>query len=346
MKILKKILLITLPTVGVTWFMICFFSGCTVGLQPLADTVEMEAESAIDRGFDGIIVCVNRPGATELYAAGWHNRENEIPADPHSLFKIASISKLYIAAATAKLVHADRLSLDKTLAQYLPDIAPRIEHSDEITLRMLVQHRSGIPNFTDDSDFPWLDLPISNRDALEFVLDESADFQPDRRYKYSNTNYLLLGEILDSTLGYSHHQYIREEILEPLGLDNTYSLFSEVDPDQVMSGYGNYNGWEPNVKDNDYTIPGGSMVSTAEEVTIFLRALIDGTLFTPEEQEVYSSIYVYEHTGLLPGYQSIVRYHEGLDAVVVQFTSTSGKNSWSKSERVYRRIVRVLEKEE
>lgn len=113
--------------------------------------------------------------------------------------------------------------------------------------------------------------------------------------------------------------------------------------DDVMSGYSI--GWEPDVKVNDFVQPGGSMVASAEDVAIFLRALIDGSLLTPEEQAIYSSIYVYEHIGLLPGYQSIAWYHKEIDAMVVQFVNTSGKRSWSKSERVYRRIVKVLEKD-
>lgn len=336
----KRFLAIFLPTlaIGVST---CFFFGCELWrLTPVADTVQAEVDAAIDHDLDGIIVCVNQGGTSSLYAAGWHDRDQEIPADPQALFKIASISKLYIAAATAKLVQAGRLSLEQTVADYLPELAPRIEHADAITLRMLVQHRSGIPRFIDHPDFPWGDLPVSNREALELVLDEPANFRPDRRHQYANTNYLLIGAILDSTLGYSHRQYIQEEMLAPLDLNRTYHLLREVPSDEVMSGY--MVDWEDDVKGMDYTIPGGSMVASAEEVAEFLRALIDGTLFTEAEQALYSSLYTYEHTGELPGYQSIARYHEDLDAVVVLFINTSGGNSWSTAEIVYKRLLKVL----
>lgn len=318
-------------------------SACSLVIFPVPDSVDVEVENAINRGFDGIIVYVDQPENERLFAAGYANRENQIPADPHRLFKIASISKLYIAAACAKLVHVNVLSLDKTLGEYLPDLVNRIENADEITLRMMLQHRSGIPNFTDDPDYPWDNPFKDNRQTLELVLDEPADFAPDKKYKYSNTNYLLIGEILDNVLGYSHHDYIKSEILNPLGLNNTYSLLSEVDLDSVMSGY--YAGYEYDIKENDFVQPGGSMVATAEDVGKFLRALIDGSLFTEDEQSIYSSIYEYEHTGLLPGYQSMVRYHEDIDAVVVQFTNTSGGNFWNKSENVYNRIIKILGRE-
>ena len=341
MKQIHSISIKLYPAIVFLIAMVCI-PGC-ISLNPLSDTVQSEIENALDRGFDGIIVYVDRKGDTANYAAGWKNRENKIPADPRSLFKIASISKLYIAAAAAKLIHKDSLLLDMTLADYLPEYAERIENAHAITLRMMLKHRSGIPDFIDHPDFPWSDLPISSRDALELVLDKNAEFEPDKREKYSNTNYLLIGEILDSTLGYSHHRYIKQNVLEPLGLNDTYSLLSEVNPDDVMSGY--FIGYDPDVKQNDYTIPGGSMVATAQDVGIFLRALIDGSLFNEDEKAIYSSIYKYEHTGELPGYQSIAGYHEVIDAVVIQFINTSGGSSWSKSESVYRRIIRILERE-
>ena len=209
---------------------------------------------------------------------------------------------------------------------------------------MMLQHRSGIPDFIDHPDFPWSEPPLGIEDALEIVLDLPADFSPGKKYRYSNTNYLLIGEILDNVLGYSHHQYIKREILLPLNLHHTYSLLSEVNMDEVMSGY--FVGYDPDIRENDYQIPGGSMVATARDVGVFLRALIDGSLLNREEKAVYSSIYQYGHTGELPGYQSIARYHEELDAVVIQFINTSGGNSWSKSESVYRRIIRILERDD
>ena len=86
------------------------------------------------------------------------------------------------------------------------------------------------------------------------------------------------------------------------------------------------------------------MIATAEDVGIFLRALNDGSVFDEGEQEIYSSIYVYNHTGLVAGYQSIAEYHKDLDAVVVQFTNTTDFNgyNWNISEIVYNRIVKIL----
>jgi CubicO group peptidase (beta-lactamase class C family) len=313
-------------------------------LPPLPPSIQEQVDDAINHGLDGIIVYVDQQGKTPaFYTAGWKNRKHHVPADPDALFKIASISKLYIAASAAKLVNDRRLSLDKTLAVYLPDLAGRIENADQITLRMMLQHRSGIPNFTDDPKFPWFDTPLELGDYLKFALDKPADFKPDARYRYSNTNYLLIGNILDQTLGYSHHQFINEEILAPLSLTQTYNLLSEVDTGALISGY--ITEYDGDLKELDYISPGGSMVATAQDVGIFLRALCDGSLLNDEEQAIYSSIYEYGHTGLLPGYSSIARYHKDIDTVVIQLVNTSGGNTWTISEIIYKRMIRILKRQ-
>lgn len=309
-----------------------------VWLTPLPDSVEGQVNKAIGYGFDGIIVYVDESGKPPaFYAAGWHDRKNRLPADPKALFKIASIGKLYDAVAITKLVNSKRLSLDKTLAEYFPELVGKIENAEKITLRMMVQHRSGIPNLTDSPKF-WTNPPKNNKEALERVIDLPANFEPDEAYEYSNTNYLLLSELIEKVVGHSKFQYIKEEILIPRNLNNTFGSLTEVNMENLMSGY--YVGIEEDIKTTDY----GSMIATAEDVGIFLRALNNGSLFEEGEQEIYSSVYVYEHTGLIPGYQSIAKYHQDIDAVVIQFTNTTdfeGYN-WSLSEMTYNRIVKIL----
>ncbi len=320
------------------------WDGIWAWIAPLPDTVPEQVDDDIDHGLDGIILYVDQSGKTPaFYSAGWKNKVTQVPADPHALFKIASISKLYIATATAKLVNNRSLSLDDTLADHLPELVGRIEYADQITLRMLLQHRSGIPNYTDDEEFDWFTPQTDINKTLELVLDEPADFKPDARYSYSNTNYLLIGHILDIVLGYSHQQYIDSEILAPLGLTNTYSLLSQVEYEDVVSGY--WYQYDDDLRHLDYLIPGGSMVATAQDVGIFLRALNDGSLLNDDEQAIYSSIYEYEHTGWLPGYYSIARYHEDNDSVVIQFVNTTGGNTIMISDIVYNRIVKILHRQ-
>ncbi|WP_304157334.1 serine hydrolase domain-containing protein [Mesonia mobilis] len=311
-------------------------------LKPLPDSIQQQVDAATDYGFEGIIVCVDQAqNEAQFYTAGYHNRAQKIPAHPDALFKIASVGKLYDAVAITKLVNDDQLDLNETLANYFPELANRIENADEITLKMLVQHRSGIPNYTNVPNF-WMNPPETNQETLELVLDQPANFSPGEDYEYSNTNYLLLTELIEKTVGYSKFQYIKEEILDPLQLKNTYGSLQEIDMNRLMSGY--YVGIEEDIKTDD----NGSMIATAEDVAKFIRALNDKSIFTENEAEIYADLYRYGDTGLIPCYQTIAKYHKELDAVVIQFTNTTDFNGyeWSLSEINYNRIIKILERKQ
>ena len=304
---------------------------------PLPNTIQAQLDEAINHGFDGVIVYIDQtaqPG--QYFAAGWHDREAKVPARPQALFKIASISKLYDAVAVTKLVSEGRLSLDKTIADYLPELLGRIEHADKITLRMMLQHRSGIPNFTDAPNF-WAEPTQTYAASLALILDKAANFKPNEDYEYCNTNYLLINKIMDDELGYGNFQYIQKQVLMPLNLSNTFSSLTEVNMDDVMSGY--HVGHPYDLKADEH-----GMVATAEDVGRFLRAMIEGSVFDGEEQAIYSSIYQYEHAGWVPGYQSFAKYDHELDAVVITFYSTTDPKlyNWNLSEIVNSRIVKIL----
>ena len=307
---------------------------------PLPDTIQEQTDEAIDHGFDGMIVYIDQNGKPpQFYASGWHNRDSRILANPNALFKIASISKLYDAVAVAKLVSNGRLSLEKTLAAYLPELVGKIDKAEKINLRMMIQHRSGIPNFTDAPNF-WASPTQSYEESLALILNKPANFEPGTDYEYCNTNYLLINKIMDNVLGYDNFQFIQEEILKPLNLNHTYGSLDEVNLDDVMSGY--HVGHPFDLKADEH-----GMLATAEDVGTFLRALNDGSLFEQGEQELYSSMYKYDHSGWVPGYQSFAKYYKDLDAVVIEFYSTTDAKlyNWNLSEIINSRIYKILKKQ-
>lgn len=309
-------------------------------ILPLPETIQEQADQAVGHGFDGVIVYIDQAGKPPQYvASGWHDRDSKIPADPHALFKIASISKLYDAVAVTKLVSDGRLSLDKTIADYFPELVGRIENADKITLRLMIQHRSGMPNFTDTPNF-WSAPTQTYEESLALILDKPANFEPGEDYEYCNTNYLLINKIMDDVLGYDNFQFIQEEILTPLNLNHTFGSLSEVNLDSVMSGY--HVGHPYDLKSDEH-----GMLATAEDVGTFLRALNDGSLFASGEQEIYASIYEYEHGGWVPGYQSFAKYHKDLDAVTIEFYSTTDSKlyNWNLSEIINSRIVKILKRQ-
>ncbi len=308
-------------------------------ILPLPNSVQEQLNQAVNHGFEGVVVYVDEAGKDpKKYASGWHNKEAKILAKPDALYKIASISKLYDAVAVTKLVSNGNLSLDKSLADYLPELIGKIEHAENITLRLMIQHRSGIPNFTDAPDF-WAEPTSTFEESLGLVEDKPANFKPGKKYEYCNTNYLLINKIMDDVLGYPNFQFIQEEILEPLNLKNTFSSLSEVNIDNVMSGY--HVGYANDLKTNDY-----GMHATAEDVGKFIRALNDGTVFKNNEQEIYASIYEFEHDGWVPGYQSFAKYYKKIDAVVICFYSTTDPKllNWNLSQILNKRIYRIIKK--
>ena len=314
----------------------------TAWIKPLPDSIQEQVNKAQDYGFDGIIVYIDQTGKKpQWFTAGTHNRETKEPAREDALFKIASVDKLYTAVAISKLANDGLLDLDQTLAHYFPELADRIEYAEEITIRMMVQHRSGIPNYT-DTHLYWATPKNNNRDRLALILDQPADFKPDTDTAYCNTNYLLLHELIQKLTGKIAFAYIKKEILIPFELNNTYGSIHNVDIDRVMSGY--YVGYPQDLKTDD----NDCMLATAADLGGFIRALNDGSVFKDEEeQKIYDSLYRYEHTGLVPVYQTIAKYHKNLDAVVIQFTNTvdfEGYN-WNLSEVMYSRVVEILNKE-
>ena len=312
----------------------------TAWITPLPNSIQEQVNNAKDYGFDGIVVFVDKgqDKEPEFYTSGYKNRALKTPADPKALFKIASVSKLYVALSIAKLERSGKLSIHKTLSHYLPELEGSIDNAKDITLKMMVTHRSGIPNYTDVPNF-WANPPSSEQKVLELVLNTPANFEPDQDYEYSNTNYLLLGRVMDRVLGYNHLQYIQQEILNPLHLNNTYTSLNDVNIEDVMSGY--YVGYEEDLK-TDYI---GSMLATAQDLGKFIRALNDGSAFSDaKEQEIYTSLYKFNHTGLIPGYQTIAEYHQDINTVVIQFTNTVNFNgyNWNLSEIMYSRILKIL----
>jgi CubicO group peptidase (beta-lactamase class C family) len=289
-----------------------------------ATTVQDVLDDAVKNGIDGIFVYIEQSNKiNESYVSGLQDKVTQLPADANSLFKIASISKLFIAVSAVKVIAQEQLSLNDTLASLLPELADRIENSNTITVEYLIQHRSGIADFDSQTGFDWQNAHIDIDRTLLYALDKPADFPPDSQYEYSNTNYLLLAKILDKALGYSHQVYIRENILNPLDMNNTYLSLSEIDMSLLVKGY-----WD-NIERSmqDYVIPGGSMISNVKDIAIFIRALNTGTLLTPSEKNIYSSVYWFNHSGWLPGYQSIASFDKQKDTVVVQFINTTGGNS-------------------
>lgn len=158
---------------------------------------------------------------------GYASVEKKIPMQNCHLQYIQSVSKSYIAVEILQLKEQGKLDLDATITKYLPArYSKYIKNAEKITVRMLLNHRSGVPEYNQDPEFvsevilhPLKDF--SSEDCLKAIANKDLQFTPGSKYQYTNTNYLLLSLIGDAITG-DHAAYIKANIFKPLGLNNSY----------------------------------------------------------------------------------------------------------------------------
>ena len=184
-------------------------------------------------------------------------------------FRVGSVTKTFTAAIVLQLVEHGTLRLDSTLEDHVPGVIPR---GDEITIRQLLQHRSGLADVTDYAS--WLEAALrspSNRpiDTLRFAGSKPLDFDPDSRWSYSNTNYIALGLVIENVTGRSYAQELEERIIKPLGLRHTALAQTRQLPDLDDAGYNPSVPWAA-----------GAIVSNAHDLSRFYSALLSGRLLS------------------------------------------------------------------
>lgn len=224
-----------------------------------------------------------------------------ITLDDH--FRIGSISKTFTATAIFQQIDAGRLTLDDTLDMFLPDILARmpnrsywpggtIANSDRITVRHMLMMRSGIFDYTMDSAYGIAItlFPTAQTFTRDWLLGQVEShgslFEPGAQYFYCNTNYLLLGLIVEAVTGRGVHDLIREDICVPLGMLETSRPNGSTIPAPSIHGYENQPIWGANYDITAVWAPAfdscGDMVSTLGDLNKWAEELRDNTLLTPE----------------------------------------------------------------
>jgi CubicO group peptidase (beta-lactamase class C family) len=169
---------------------------------------------------------------------GFTDMENKTPADIHSGFRIASMTKSFTAMAILKLRDEGKISLDDPVSMYIPEMKDQkylSSDAPEITIRHLMTHSAGFPE-----DNPWGDrqLAISDEELLEMIRKGiSFSNSPGIVYEYSNLGFAMLGYIIKIVTGQPYEIYITRNILEPLKMNNTYWEYSNVPADNLAHGY-------------------------------------------------------------------------------------------------------------
>ncbi|MBS9522582.1 beta-lactamase family protein [Litoribacter alkaliphilus] len=327
------------------------FLVCLLGLLNQVGFAQDFDREKLDRYFEALeqndkfmgSVAVSQNGEL-IYtkSVGFCDLENNEKPDQDSKYRIGSISKTFTAVLTLLAVEHDRLQLDQTL----DDFFTTIPNADRITITNLLNHRSGIHNFTSDPDYlTWLTEAKTEQEMVEIITNAGSDFEPGRRAAYSNSNYVLLSYILEKAFEQSYENILTEYITRPVGLENTF-LGGKINPkNNECNSYRFANSWkiEP---ETDISIPlgAGGIVSTPSDLVKFSDALFAGKILREESLEKMKTIEdnfgrgLYQmpfngrtglgHSGVIDGFSStFIHYTDGGISYAMISNGTSYKNN-------------------
>ena len=199
------------------------------------------------------------------------NEKEKKSATTSTKYRIGSISKMFTAAMIFQLVDENKLKLTDTLDKFYPNMP----NAKKITVGNLLNHRSGLHSFTGDADYPtWLGKPKTQSEMLAVIAKGKPEFEPNAKAAYSNSNYVLLGYIIEKATGKSYQTVLKEKITGKLGLSNTYLGGKRSAGDNESFSYSYAGDWKA-ATDTDMSIPGGAgaIISTPTDLTKFITAL-------------------------------------------------------------------------
>lgn len=244
-----------------------------VGLQSALETI---ARATVAGGAPGAIVLVRKNGQEYVASAGVADKRSQRAMPTTAPLRIGSISKVYTAAIILELANQAKLQLDDPISKYLPtQVVEGLENANTATIRQLLQHTSGIPDYYDLRSYLFQDwtqaitlertLPVAKRGASNFSAGE--------KFEYSNMGYVLLGAIAEQASGLSFSVLIDQMIRQPLGLSDTYYNIKHPNESSIH-GYGTYfRPWADTYDWWEHSGPDGGIMATASETARFLEAL-------------------------------------------------------------------------
>lgn len=214
---------------------------------------------------------------------GFSDIESKTKPNAESKYRIGSITKTFTTVLIMKAVEEGKLNLDQTLKKYFPSI----KNAKKITIKHMLGHRSGIHNFTDDSEyFLYNTQPTTQEKILKIIMKGGSDFKPGTKASYSNSNFVLLGFILEKIYGDSYSNLLKTKIVDVLGLKNTYLDQKIETSSNECHSYSNLGKWVQS-PETDISVPGaaGAISSTPRDLNTFADALFGGKLISLKSLE-------------------------------------------------------------
>jgi D-alanyl-D-alanine carboxypeptidase len=325
------------------------------GRQPENARLQALLDELVETGAPGVVALVDDGrGPTWRGASGAAQLDPLVPLRPSARFRVGSITKTFVSVVVLQLVGEGRLGLNDSVERWLPGLVPG---GDAINVRQLLNHTSGIFNYTDDPEFinDLITDPLRTLTPEELVAVAIAYpplFEPGTSWSYSNTNYILAGLIIQAVTGRDVQGELQRRIFTPLGLGDT--SFPVTDPD--IAGYHAHGYFLPGNPFIPTDVPidvtrlnpsgawaAGAVISTADDLARFYEALLGGRLLRPALlREMLTAVQVdpvfgyglgiytmrtacgtvWGHDGGIPGYVSIaLNNREGTRNLVLMMST-------------------------
>ena len=329
--------------------------------EPAKTEMAAFAQHALDANCDkvgpGMAVLLAR-GDEVLYrgACGLANLELGVPLSADHVFRIGSVTKQFAAAGVLKLAETGKLSLDDPLTKFVPGYPD----GDKVSVRMLLNHTSGIRSYTDIPGVMGgtpIMRDVTTAELIDTFKSEKPDFAPGERWNYNNSGYVLVGAVIEAASGKTWHAYLDEVFFKPLGMTHT-GYGNEQDgviPGHV-DGYSRKNDQWARASYLSMTQPhaAGALVSTVDDLLKWNRALHEGkvlqdasyrAMVTPVGKAMGSDygfgifegtlrgVPQLQHGGGIPGFNSYLLYLPGSDTTVAVLYNADGARQGMQDTR-------------
>lgn len=265
---------------------------------------------------------------------GFADIENHVRPNDSTKYRIGSISKIFTAVLVFKAIEEKKLNLSDKIDKYFPTI----KNAKKITISNLLNHRSGIPHFTEVQDYrKWNIDKKSEKELIQMIEKNGSEFEPDTEEEYSNSNFVLLSFIVQNVYKKEYAQLLKEKITVPTGLKNTYFGKPFNIKDNECYSYRYRGKWEKE-PETVMSIPLGAsaIVATPGDLVKFADALLSGKIVSNQNLELmkkrngnhgmglsrlqYDHILAYGHEGLLEGFNTFM-YHFTEQNITMALTS-------------------------
>jgi D-alanyl-D-alanine carboxypeptidase len=328
--------------------------------KPMSDAVAQRLDTAVNQAMaavnvPGAIIGVWGPDGSYVRAFGVADKATGAPMKTDFYHRIGSQTKTFTATGVLQLADQGKVGLDDPVAKYIDGVP----QGDKITLRQLLRMQSGLFNYSESPAFQQAMFadprtPFSPQELLGFAFAEPNVFPPGEGFLYCNTNYILLGLVVEKVGGQPLHDYVRDHILTPLGMRHTSFPTNNAFPEPHAQGYTvqTADGKETTATDWDpsWGWAAGAMISTVEDLHIWAPALATGELLTPAMQAqrlqtvgapglppqdgyglgIFNLGGWIGHNGSLPGYQTVAVYLPQTQTTMVILINTDIEHQGSE----------------